>query len=248
MDSASLEEFLSQGLSLAEIGKRFGKHEATVAYWLKKHGLAAVNRDKHTAKGGLGQHNLEKLVDAGASIAEIAEKVERSKATVRHWLEQYNLQTRDPSGAPSRPGVDQARASGQAEPVLECPQHGDVRHILDGRDYYRCSRCRIEAVVRRRRKVKKTLVAEAGGKCRLCGYSRCLAALEFHHIDPTTKKFGLSRRGARSIATLRSEARKCVLLCSNCHAEAEDGLLTVPIHYGNRSAADVSAAVGCLGE
>src|SRR4029077_16157874 len=40
MERASLKEFLSQGLSLAEIGKRFGKHEATVAYWLKKHELA----------------------------------------------------------------------------------------------------------------------------------------------------------------------------------------------------------------
>jgi IS30 family transposase len=53
MDRASLEGYLSQGLSLAEIGKRFGKHEATVSYWLKKHGLAAVNRDKHTAKVAL---------------------------------------------------------------------------------------------------------------------------------------------------------------------------------------------------
>lgn len=228
MDRTSLEGYLSQGLSLGEIGKRFGKHEATVAYWLKKHGLVAVNRDKHTAKGDLDQHDLEKLVDEGASIAEIAEKVGRSKATVRHWLGQYGLQTHALSGASSRPGVDQARISGQTEPLLECPHHGDVRHILEGRGYYRCRQCRIEAVVRRRRKVKKTLVAEAGGKCRLCGYSRCLAALEFHHVDPTTKKFELSRRGARSIATLRSEARKCVLLCANCHAEVEAGAVELP--------------------
>jgi hypothetical protein len=127
-----------------------------------------------------------------------------------------------------RPGVDQARASGQAEPVLECSRHGSVRHILDGRGYYRCCQCRIEAVVRRRRKVKQTLVAEAGGECRMCGYSRCLAALEFHHVDPTSKKFGLSRRGARSIAALRCEARKCVLLCSNCHAEVETGAAKLP--------------------
>ncbi len=72
MDRASLEEHLSQGLSLAEIGKRFGKHEATVAYWMKKHELAAVNSKKHTAKGGLNRGDLEKLVDTGASIAEIA--------------------------------------------------------------------------------------------------------------------------------------------------------------------------------
>lgn len=228
MERASLEDFLSQGLSLAEVGKRVGRHEATVSYWMKKHRLAAVNRDKHRAKGGLERCELEKLVEAGASIAEIAEKVERSKATVRHWLKQHGLQTQAPPGAPSRPGVDQARASGQAEPVLECSQHGNVLHILESRGYYRCRQCRIEAVVRRRRKVKETLVTEAGGKCRLCGYSRCLAALEFHHLDPTTKKFGLSRCGARSIAMLRSEARKCVLLCSNCHAEVEAGAAELP--------------------
>ncbi len=228
MDRALLEESLGQGLSLAEIGRRAGLHESTVGYWIKKYEFTAPNRDKHTAKGGLERCDLEKLVDTGASIAEIAEKVERSKATVRHWLKKYGLQTQAPSGAPSRPGVDQARASGQAEPVLECPQHGNVRHILEGRGYYRCRQCRIEAVVRRRRKVKETLVAEAGGKCRLCGYSRCLGALEFHHLDPTTKKFGLSRRGARSIAMLRSEARKCVLLCSNCHAEVEAGAAELP--------------------
>jgi hypothetical protein len=42
MDRASLERFLSDGLSLAEIGIRVGKHEATVAYWVDKHGLQAA--------------------------------------------------------------------------------------------------------------------------------------------------------------------------------------------------------------
>lgn len=96
-------------------------------------------------------------------------------------------------------------------------------HILEERGYYRCRQCRVEAVARRRRKVKLILAKEAGGRCRLCGYNRCLAALEFHHVNPKTKSFGLSRRGARSISWLRSEASKCVLLCSNCHAEVEAG-------------------------
>ena len=47
MDRASLEQLLGQGLSLAEIGRRFGRHEATVSYWVKKHGLEAANRAKH---------------------------------------------------------------------------------------------------------------------------------------------------------------------------------------------------------
>jgi hypothetical protein len=103
-----------------------------------------------------------------------------------------------------------------------------VEHVRDPRGSYRCRRCRAEAVVRRRRRVKETLVAESGGCCRLCGYDRCVAALEFHHLDPSKKEFTLSRRGARSIATLRAEVRKCVLLCSNCHAEVEAGFVKLP--------------------
>jgi transposase-like protein len=51
MDRASLEQLLGQGLSLAEIGRRFGRHEATVSYWVKKHSLEAANREKHAARG-----------------------------------------------------------------------------------------------------------------------------------------------------------------------------------------------------
>jgi hypothetical protein len=54
------------------------------------------------------------------------------------------------------------------------------------------------------------------------------SALEFHHIDPATKEFGVSRSGVtRSIARSRAEARKCVLLCSNCHAEVEAGVVVL---------------------
>ena len=53
MDRAALEQMLGDGLSLAEIGRRFGRHESTIAYWAEKHGLRAANRDKHAAKGGL---------------------------------------------------------------------------------------------------------------------------------------------------------------------------------------------------
>jgi hypothetical protein len=90
---------------------------------------------------------------------------------------------------------------------------------------WRCLKCRSEAVSRRRRKVKDTLVAEAGGACQLCGYSRCVAALEFHHLDPALKAFAVGERGlSRSLAAAREEAGKCLLVCSNCHAELEAGI------------------------
>jgi hypothetical protein len=73
--------------------------------------------------------------------------------------------------------------------------------------------------------MKEALVADAGGACALCGYSRCLAALEFHHLDPALKCFSVAARGVtRSLAEAREEAEKCVLLCSNCHAEVEAGV------------------------
>lgn len=62
----------------------------------------------------------------------------------------------------------------------------------------------------------------------LCGYDRCVGALHFHHLDPREKRFQLSFAGlTRSIDAMRAEARKCVLLCSNCHAEVEAGVATV---------------------
>ena len=95
--------------------------------------------------------------------------------------------------------------------------------------HYRCGRCNSEAVAARRRRAKEILVAEAGGACAACGFSAYLGALQFHHRDPALKSFEFSRQGVtRSLQKLRQEAQKCVLLCANCHAMAEAGLLSVP--------------------
>jgi hypothetical protein len=109
--------------------------------------------------------------------------------------------------------------------LLSTVGYGETEFILEGRGNYRGKRCRAERVAQRRRDVKATLVAEAGGRCVICGYSRCAAALEFHHVDPNKKLFEVNANGATvSIDMLRTEAKKCVLLCSNCHAEVENGV------------------------
>jgi hypothetical protein len=77
--------------------------------------------------------------------------------------------------------------------------------------------------------LKALLIEEAGGRCSICGYDRQPQALAFHHVDPAQKGFALSRkRITLSLQALRAEARKCVLLCSNCHAEVEDGFVVPP--------------------
>ncbi len=221
VDRALLEQYLDEGLSLAEIGRRVGRHESTVAYWMAQHGLKAVNRERHLPKGPLDRAELEDLVQRGLSIAQIASETQRSKATVRHWLREYGLRT-----VGSRQRRERVAVAGEA--LKPCPRHGLVEFTRRPDGGTRCVRCRVEAVTRRRRKVKRTLVEEAGGACRLCGYDRCLAALEFHHLRPEEKCFQIGVRYARSLDRARAEARKCALLCSNCHAEVEAGVAVLP--------------------
>jgi hypothetical protein len=42
-----------------------------------------------------------------------------------------------------------------------------------------------------RKQCKRQLVDMMGGACVGCGYKRCASALDFHHLDPDKKKFGL---------------------------------------------------------
>jgi transposase-like protein len=224
MDRESLTQLLDEGVSVERIARRFGKHPSTVSYWMAKYGLVAPNRDKHVAKGAIARERLEELVSAGLSIAQIAEELARSKGTVRHWLRKYGLRTGNPSRRMSHPVALAAKAAGLVSVSMTCPAHGETEFLIEGRGYYRCKRCRSAAVTSRRRRVKATLVAEAGGCCAVCGYDRCLAALSFHHVDPSQKRLHVSADGrCLAIATLRAEASKCVLLCANCHAEVESG-------------------------
>lgn len=231
MDRAMLETLLEEGHSLAEIGRRCGgRHESTVAYWLARHGLAAAGAERNRAKGGLEREQLEAFVARGLSIAEIAREVERSKATVRYWLGRFGLRTSRRAGRPGPAGAESARAAGLRSALMLCERHGEQQFLIDRRGVYRCRRCSSEAVSRRRRKVKAILVAEAGGSCRLCGYSASPRALHFHHLDPEQKRFALNARGVSlSLERLRAEARKCILLCSNCHAEVEHGMVEPPL-------------------
>ena len=85
-----------------------------------------------------------------------------------------------------------------------------------------------DAVSRRRKKLKRMAIDLKGGKWAVCGYDRCVRALEFHHINPADKLFGLSERGlTKSWACIVQELAKTVLLCANCHREVEDGLITI---------------------
>jgi transposase-like protein len=224
MDRAWLAERMEAGESIEAIAREVGRDPSTVAYWVNKHGLRSPHAQRHAARGPLAREDLEPLVACGMSIRQIARELERSPTTIRHWLRHHDIRT-----APAQ----RTRRDGSTAPevVRDCPRHGWTWFRKVGaQTHYRCARCAVEAVTDRRRKVKEILVDEAGGECAACGYRDCIGVLQFHHVDPATKRFHLGREGVtRSIESARAEARKCVLLCANCHAEVELGFRLLPV-------------------
>jgi hypothetical protein len=113
-----------------------------------------------------------------------------------------------------------------------CKHHGLIEHHLcrQGKraPRWRCKRCAGEAVTRRHQKVRSIVVAAAGGCCVVCGYSRLSSALQFHHVDPTLKVFDVNPSSGKALAAYLEEARKCVLVCANCHVEIEAGVTPCP--------------------
>lgn len=78
-----------------------------------------------------------------------------------------------------------------------------------------------------RKRLKQWSVDNMGGKCRKCGYSRCIEALEFHHIDPSEKDFTPSQNTNISHERMRSELQKCIMLCAICHREYHAGIIRI---------------------
>ena len=52
--------------------------------------------------------------------------------------------------------------------------------------------------------------------------------LDFHHLDPTQKDFVIGEAALyKTLASLKAELDKCVVLCSNCHRKLHAGLITL---------------------
>lgn len=100
----------------------------------------------------------------------------------------------------------------------------ELRTYSDRKEYLK------QAVAKRRRKIKMMVVEYKGGKCVICGYKKYVGAFDLHHIDGSTKEFGLSMQGlTRSWEKTKAEADKCVLVCANCHREIHAGLIEIPV-------------------
>lgn len=90
-----------------------------------------------------------------------------------------------------------------------------------------------EKVKRYRKNTKNKMILSMGGKCQICGYSKCGDALEFHHVDEALKEFSFNQASKYNfkITKIMCELKKCILLCSRCHREVHAGITKLPEQY-----------------
>jgi len=81
-----------------------------------------------------------------------------------------------------------------------------------------CVVCPSCDTTKRRWESRIELIQMLGGKCINCGFAGNPASLQFHHLDPREKKYSLNSKNLLR-ADRYEEAKKCTILCANCHIE-----------------------------
>lgn len=80
-------------------------------------------------------------------------------------------------------------------------------------------------------KQKRKAIEYKGGKCYVCGYDKCQAALEFHHLDPSKKEGynGGAINTQRVFEKNIKELDKCILICVRCHREVHANFIEIEL-------------------
>lgn len=182
---------------------------------------------------------LKDLIDKKLSIRNIATELNTSPSNIRYWLKKHEFKT-DPS---PRKGVRSPSTDYENLTIHKCIKCNIDKPIgqfyMVDRKYSNkpCSYCRSCSREKLQNKqyndYKRLAVEYKGSKCICCGYSKCLKALEFHHVDPRKKDFNISQSmswrkyTSKSEEELKIELDKCVLVCSNCHREIHAGITII---------------------
>mgnify|MGYP002345817199 FL=1 len=165
----------------------------------------------------MNKEELSILVSKGFSTYDIGKKLKCSQTNVCYWLKKYGLTTVKSSHVKRCPRCKTSKS----------PNEFYNRRGKIGGSVY-CKPCTNAQTLERTQAFKALAVAYKGGKCTKCGYSKCLGALEFHHLDPSQKDFeigGLKLHAWSDV--VKRELDKCILVCSNCHKEIHYRLMPI---------------------
>lgn len=171
----------------------------------------------------MDKNKLIEYIKSGLSQRKIAELEEKSQATIRYYLDKYNLKT-DPH-LYNRPDIPDDQKL--------CSSCNTIKHLTEFHFHHKekrpissCKKCSTQRVLIRQQNFKQQCLDYKGGNgCERCGYNKSNVALDFHHRDSTTKDFAISRfKLYKFIDSVKEELDKCDVLCSNCHREVHHEL------------------------
>lgn len=163
---------------------------------------------------------LIKLIADNLSIREISKITNRPPATLRWWLKKFGLKTNLLIG--NKHGI--ARKPKHLiigdNDIWYCKQCGESDKLKFYKDVKsKCAKCSKEEVFNRLRENKRLAVEYKGGKCFKCGYDKCQAAFDFHHLNPKEKDLDWKKMRSWKLEEIKKELDKCILVCRNCHSE-----------------------------
>lgn len=154
---------------------------------------------------------LIQQINQGYSTWKMAELNNTTQPNIRYWLKKYNIKTQRT--------VNQLNGN---RTCLTCnTTQSQDNFYKRGKKYMsHCKTCYQIKYTQRSRDNKQQAIDYLGGKCSKCGYNKCNAALDFHHVDSTTKEYSVAHlMKSTNWNKLKVELDKCVLLCANCHRE-----------------------------
>lgn len=252
-----LSQLVKQGLSTRAIAERAGCSQTNIRYHLNKHGLATQSKQTAVPSGrrsetlrrsdlacakhgtvehilypssrswrcrrcavawvGQGKRDKKALLveEAGGKCLRCGGEFSPCQFDFHHRPDEDKEFTLSSAGI-SR-GIGQLRAEAAKCDLLCANCHRETEEEL--------APALSERAAKHYRR-QEQLIADRG--CMICGYKRSQRALDFHHLDPGEKRFGLGHDNMdRRWADLEEEAAKCVILCANCHRSVEAGLLGI---------------------
>jgi phage FluMu protein Com len=181
----------------------------------------------NTLKFTTSKEELETLISEGLSVSQIAKKLNHPYTTIPHWIKKWNL-------SPSKFGY----TFRDGKEFKKCPRCKEIKEVnnknfpirkryaklrkrcgFERRSISECRECNRKRTFERNNQFKQKCVEYKGGKCTVCGYEKCLSALDFHHRNPNEKDFEIGDMRHKPWELIKTELDKCNCVCRNCHAE-----------------------------
>ena len=167
----------------------------------------------------LDKLELTNLVNKGFTQRSIAEHFSCSQTNVCYWLAKYDLKTEQDSKVLYNQGLKYCPCCGEIKSLKEFNKR-TRRGVTKEHGAVYCKDCSSAEASMRKYNFTQKCVDYKGGACEICGYDKSIGALEFHHIDRTSKEFEIGKLTSKTFtAKVQKELDKCMLLCKNCHGE-----------------------------